>query len=211
MFTNSSILVVVAHPDDEWWGLGGTLLRLRKKFNSNLHICIVSDGERGDGTGTKKIDDLTLLCTEKLNIECPTILCFPDCHIDRNKQKVITEIDKTVKKYSPDVIFTHFPQDFHQDHKAVYNCVMVATRVDPSISVIFMETPFKTVFSPNYYVDITDYLEDKLILWETYYSCENWRRVEYSTDYLAKMAAFRGLNAGVKYAEAFILKKGVLK
>ena len=38
-----NILIVVAHPDDEVLGMGGTIKKLSKQKNK-IHLCMVSDG-----------------------------------------------------------------------------------------------------------------------------------------------------------------------
>ena len=43
--TKKKVLVIVAHPDDELVGCGGTLLKLKKKFD--LNIVFVADGVLG--------------------------------------------------------------------------------------------------------------------------------------------------------------------
>jgi len=211
MFTDNNILIVVAHPDDEWWGLGGTLLRLHEEFNSKLHICFVTDGQRRSKNEHNRRLDSIRVCLRDLGIEKPKSLGFKDMSVYKYIEDIVLELDKIIKQCSPSVIFTHFPYDFHQDHKAINECVMSATRVDSSISILFMETPFKSNFLANYYIDISNYIDKKIKIWTEDYAKESWRRPEYSSEYLRCMASFRGLGAGVDFAEAFILLKGVLK
>lgn len=211
MFDNSNILVVVAHPDDEWWGSGGTLLRLRKEFSNSISICYVSSGERHDRASAGRRKNAIDLCLKDLEIESPKVLGFNDMTIYKNIEKLTFTLDKLISKVSPDIIFTHFPYDFHQDHKAVYDCVKSATRIDPSISIFCMETPFKYNFSSNFYVDISGYVAEKVRTWVKTYARESMRRKEYNPEYIRRMASFRGLEIGVDHAEAFIIERGVLK
>ena len=43
-FRNKKILVVVAHPDDELLGLGGTMNLLINEFNVTTHVVILGEG-----------------------------------------------------------------------------------------------------------------------------------------------------------------------
>ena len=43
-FINKKILIVVAHPDDELLGLGGTMHRLINEYNVNIHVVILGEG-----------------------------------------------------------------------------------------------------------------------------------------------------------------------
>ena len=44
LLKNKKILVVVAHPDDELLGLGGTLNKLVKEHNSFIRVVILGEG-----------------------------------------------------------------------------------------------------------------------------------------------------------------------
>ena len=43
-FRNKKILVVVAHPDDELLGLGGTINKLIKEYNCETRVVILGEG-----------------------------------------------------------------------------------------------------------------------------------------------------------------------
>ena len=44
LLKNKRILVVVAHPDDELLGLGGTLNKIVKDYNSFVRVVILGEG-----------------------------------------------------------------------------------------------------------------------------------------------------------------------
>ena len=41
---NKKILVIVAHPDDELLGVGGTLNRLKREINCKIKVVILGEG-----------------------------------------------------------------------------------------------------------------------------------------------------------------------
>ena len=97
---------------------------------------------------------------------------FPDNEMDVITNLQITKrIEKTIKNYKPDTIFTHSQHDINVDHRALYEATITATRPARSSSVkeiISFEVPsstewyFPTQFSPNIFVDIHKELPFKL-------------------------------------------------
>src|SRR5688572_14226462 len=55
-FQNKKIMVVVAHPDDELLGLGGTMHQLIHKQHIKVHVVILGEGitSRSDKRDTEK-------------------------------------------------------------------------------------------------------------------------------------------------------------
>lgn len=69
----------------------------------------------------------------------------------------------------PDVVFSHLANDFHYEHCLVAEEVMLACRRQHNSTVkalyssaspaILQSFGIKDVFKPNYFVDITDYID----------------------------------------------------
>ncbi|MEI8091661.1 MAG: PIG-L family deacetylase, partial [bacterium] len=75
--------------------------------------------------------------------------------------ETIAVIEKYVKKIQPDMVFVPSMHDIHQDHRAVHKAAMVAVRLVKEIFVY--KSPSTTYdFKPNYYVDITKYINKKV-------------------------------------------------
>lgn len=199
----SNILIVVAHPDDEFWGLGGTLLRLRKEFKCYISIVMVSDGERGDGTGEKRMR-LSKELANAHGVSFDTI-GIPANQLEPSKPEIIAYLDKLA---IPPIVFTHFEGDIHQDHKAVLECVLSTLRNYKGTSIFQIETPFKHGFLPNFYINISGYSWTKSEQYVKYFYDEIELREEYECEYFENINKVWGREIGVKKAEAFILKKG---
>ena len=43
-FSNKTIMVIVAHPDDELLGLGGTINKLKTNYDCKIHVLILGEG-----------------------------------------------------------------------------------------------------------------------------------------------------------------------
>lgn len=203
---SSNILVVVAHPDDEWWGLGGTLLRLEDEYRASISIIMVSDGDRGDGTGKERLDGSRDLCKEVgFDFKCFNV---PANTLNNSVPNITLRLDHKLVGFKPDIIFSHFEGDTHLDHKTVDQCVLASLRGWPKVTYLQIETPFKDGFLANFWVNISDYVSDKFLVYEDYFNNEIKQRKEYSVNHIKNVNRFRGQNFGVEYAEGFFLKMG---
>jgi LmbE family N-acetylglucosaminyl deacetylase len=206
--TFSKVLIVIAHPDDEWWGLGGTLLRL-KQSEANIKIIIVSDGERGDNSGELRMKNSEDLITNEMGFKYESLQVNANSFPSR-QTFIIQELDQIIQDFNPDTVFTHFRNDLHQDHRITYESVLPILRNFWNISFFQIETPFKMGFSPNFFVNISDVFEQKLKLYHRYYEHEIKHRNEFSVGYLTVHNKMRGFEFGVPYAEGFELRGGII-
>lgn len=206
-------LFIFAHPDDEAYGPAGTIARL-----SNKTEVIVVSLAKGDRPGTEYVSE-----SRKSNFikSCDLlgaksiIFDYSDCKL--NYDDTLVEIEKLIKEIRPNTVYTHNISDIHRDHRLVAECVTVACRPKSNSSVrelYFCETPSSTawsfgkiepIFSPNTYIDITDFIDRKKRALELYtteiHKFPDARSVE-ATEALAK---YRGYQSGFNFAEAFQL------
>jgi len=101
------------------------------------------------------------------------------------------------------MIFVNSPDDTHQDHRNLAQAAMSATRYVPNF--LFFEVPSTVNFNPNCYTDIADVLDTKLAGLEAHRSQVTKTNIEDLTilELARSCANFRGIQARVKYAEAF--------
>ena len=124
-----------------------------------------------------------------------------------------------IRQARPDVILTHAPNDYHQDHKTVSELVFVSSFIGavPNVKtesathpricpLYYMDTLAGNDFLPDEYVDVTDSLETKLEMLRCHQSQLEWLGDYNGIDiqeFVTTVARFRGLQSGVKYAEGF--------
>jgi LmbE family N-acetylglucosaminyl deacetylase len=135
---------------------------------------------------------------------------------DVAQQRLVMELIRSVR---PDVILTHSPADYHTDHT---NLVELVRWTGPLLGMPQYETPSPHLdafpalylmdtlngrgFEPTRYVDITDHLERKLAMVACFESQLPFLKRYFGIDVLEQVTAvarFRGLQAGVRYAEGF--------
>ena len=220
------VLIVVSHPDDEVLGCGGTIAKLVDK-KCEVKVLFLSDGEssRLRKENIKK-NLYRRNCAKKamkiLGVKNFTFNNFPDNQFDTiSLLKISKRIEQEIQKYNPDTILTHHNGDLNIDHQRTSRAVLTACR--PKVKnkvklILFFEilsssewniNSKKNFFIPNWYEDITKYLNKKIKAIKCYK--KELRKAPHprSLETIKALSIFRGSSSGVKYAEAFQLGRKI--
>ncbi len=194
-----NVLAIGIHPDDIEFGCGATLLKLAKKGH-NIYLFVTTEGETGSGEGIRRKEQIE--AAKFIGAKKIFWGGFRDTEVPVNKA-LIDKIEAAIKEARPHRIFFNYPDDIHQDHRAVANCALSASRYVKQ--VLFYEVPTTRNFEPDVFMDIADVLPDKLKLLKIHKSQVAKTRVPGLTilDSAKSCATFRGYQARVKYAEGF--------
>ncbi|MFA5005661.1 MAG: hypothetical protein WC561_06035, partial [Candidatus Omnitrophota bacterium] len=116
---------------------------------------------------------------------------------------LILKIEDVVKATNPDLVFLNFYDDVHQDHRAIAQAGVSATRYIKE--VLFYEVPTTQHFQPDIFIDLHDLLEDKLKLLSIHASQVNRTKVEDLSilESVQACATFRGYQGRIHLAEGF--------
>ncbi|MEA4888649.1 MAG: PIG-L deacetylase family protein [Clostridiaceae bacterium] len=113
------IMVIGAHPDDCEYCFGGTAA----KYHSLGHsVCFVSATNGNGGHQTMSRDKLAAVRADEakqvsaLSGVTYTILDHNDCDLTADI-KTRDELIGIIRKFNPDLIFTHRTNDYHTDHR----------------------------------------------------------------------------------------------
>jgi LmbE family N-acetylglucosaminyl deacetylase/tetratricopeptide (TPR) repeat protein len=202
-----SILAIGAHPDDIELGCGGTLSRY-KDMGYAVYGLVVTSGEAGNPHTNEKVDRRAE--AEKgasvLGLDGIWIYRFKDTVLYSQMNEIKDVIEEKIRETKADIIITQSPHDIHQDHKAVFEATKIAARGNKTL-LCYEDVSTEAHFAANYFVDITDFMEDKIRAVQAH-------RTQNEKPYMHPekingRAAHRGLQTGVKYAEAFLLYKGM--
>ncbi|MNY13139.1 hypothetical protein D3C86_1462560 [compost metagenome] len=135
----------------------------------------------------------------------------------------MSSIGQVFKELAPNRVYLPFPGDVHTDHRYVFDAALACTKWFryPSVSsVLAYETLSETefgispqgpVFSPNYFVDISDHLEGKLEILGRYPSELGLFPFPRSREAVRAQSALRGASVGCNAAEAFMILREVWK
>jgi LmbE family N-acetylglucosaminyl deacetylase len=215
------VLAVSAHPDDIELSCAGTLARFLRA-GTYVHLAIACRGDRGS-TGCGPDQDLARRRAEEARQAAEILgaaldlLDVGDTEVD-DTPEIRGRVLRLLRSVRPDLIITHAPTDYHQDHvrlgTLVANCAWFATSpghdtgqppLDALPTVVFMDNVAGMNFEPTHYVDITETIAVKRQMLACHQSQINRTdsgisRLEELAETLAKL---RGFQCGVAYAEAF--------
>jgi len=194
------ILAIGSHPDDIEFGCGGTLIKYGVKGHE-IYLLIMTDGEMGGNPVERRMEQgeaAQLLGANELFWGG-----YKDTEI-ANDRYLIVKIEEILERIKPDLIFVHWGEDTHQDHRNLSTSVASASRY--TRNVLLYEGPTSVNFTPSVFVDINGVMERKLQALKAHASQIGKTGVEeLSILNLAQAAAhFRGVQGKVKNAEGFV-------
>ena len=229
------ILIIVAHPDDEVLGMGGTIKKLTKQSH-NVKIVILATGitsrrssdysnstdyksdEKIKNTTKKQLKELqkdAKNASKILGVTKLDMMEFPDNEMDKITNLEVTKrIEKIIDEFKPQIIYTHSEYDLNVDHRIIHNAVITATRPTQKFivkKVITFEVPsstewnFSKKFIPNIFVDISKELSVKTRAMKEYRNEIRKFPHPRSVEGLEIIAKRWGSVSGYNAAEAFCL------
>lgn len=217
----TTVLAVGAHPDDLEILCGGTLARYAR-MGSRVIMAHILNGDKGHYTmNPRKLAKLRRREAQAAGrvIGAQVIgLDLPDGELFSTLATRNIMID-LVRKTRPDVVIAHGPVDYASDHTAasqlacdasyyaaapLYKTRLAAHAKIPP--VIFMDSVAGVDFQPTEYVDISETLQAKLAMMGCHQSQLKWLKEHDGIEMLEMVkttARFRGIQCGVRHAEAF--------
>jgi len=215
-----NVLVIAAHPDDEILGSGGTI----KKLINHGYKVITVIAAKGRKEEEQRIQPLMQQANKHLGVDEVLFLEFPNLLLETIPlHKIAKAIEALLDKHKPSIIFTHHYGDTNKDHQILFQAVITAARPVPGkqpIEILCFETVSSSEwsqhtndkeFKPNYFVDITDTIDDKLQSLHHYDIEMRPFPHPRSYDGVKYLARVRGMTVGVEFAEAFEIIRRVWK
>lgn len=211
------ILVLAPHADDEVLGCGGYLLH-QKQQGAAVKIVVATIGG-ADCRQDKAIRTSEFASVLKeLGADGVCLFDGLDALLDTIPSFDLTsKIDKIIDEFRPDEVFLSY-KSRHQDHIKLYDCALASFRLRegymPKLIALyeypFIEDGLATVAGGKMYHDISDNLADKIALFNLYASQVRKSPSPLNEDGIRKFAAFRGIEAGIDYAEMYYIQKMII-
>lgn len=204
------VLVIVAHPDDEVLGCGGTLLT-HYQNGDQIYVLICCEckslrkqPEQQDGNLHRAM--------EKLHVSKLFRLNMPSQRLDESSLfSLVQPIENVMEEVGPHIIYTHFRGDNNQDHRRVFEATMIAARpIREELEAVYAfytasstEWGRTTTFAPDTWVDISHVIEEKLEAFACHQSEVRPYPHPRSIEALRNVAKFWGNQCLMEYAESF--------
>ena len=207
MATKRSIVAFGAHPDDIEIGMGATVAKLvGLGYDVNLVVATLPNFVATDTKEDRRRE--ATMSAKVMGCKAPEFLDLAPDEVIVGR-KFVTLIDKLVKKYEPEAVFTQWIGDSHQDHQALTRAVIAASR---DVDNLFMyETTIpggitENAFRPQLFVDVTQTLDIKRNALDCFDS-QKIRCGPVWIDALVGRCSYRGYQMNTKYAEAYEVVK----
>jgi LmbE family N-acetylglucosaminyl deacetylase len=225
LFRSARVLVIAPHADDETFGCGGTMAKA-KALGAKVYVMVVSvanlehySEEYSYVTGAQRASEFRR-AMEVLGVDGADLLYTDDkTHMRVDvlpRRDLIARIEREspigIDRLKPDILL--FPAvSYNQDHEAVYKAVYAACRPHLPSDKPFVRLVLSydqpqlswnhTKFHPNFYVDISKYLETKLAAYRCHVSQIRPEPHHASVENVERLARLRGSEVSVSAAEAF--------
>jgi len=226
------VLIIAAHPDDEVLGCGGLLSKYQHSetefkviFLAEGTSCRYSDKEmasdevqsqilRRNNFGINALKYVGVKSHSFYNLPCGRLDTIPILEINKI-------IEGEIEEFQPDVVFTHSENDANNDHRIINNSTIMATRPIPGscVKTVFTyEISSSTEwnfgqkrFDPNYFIELSEQnVENKIAAFLCYSSEVRAFPFPRSPEGIKNNCINRGMQAGVKYAEAYKLIRTIV-
>lgn len=211
------VLVIAPHPDDETLGVGGTI---RRMSSAGYDVAVLTVAAHMPPLYPKEVHETTIRESraahkilgvgESIYLDKPAVF-LGDIPVSEFNRLILDQ----VAKLAPDILLVPY-YDRHIDHRIIFDACMVAARPVGAGKNIQLVAAYETIsethwnaphiepnFTPNFCVDITEQIDDKLAAIECFRSQLHEFPGPRSVEALKALALFRGSQAGYGYAEAF--------
>ncbi len=200
-----SILCLGAHSDDLEIGCGGTLLRLLAEQEAVVRWVVLGCSGRRSGEARQSAESLLAAAREK-RVE---ICGFRDGFFPYVGGEIKEAFEKLKGHVSPDLIFTHTRNDLHQDHRLVNELTWNTFR-DHLILEYEVPKYDGDLGSPNLFVGLDDAVVEKKVRHLMEFFATQREKRWFDEETFRGLLRLRGVEAGVRYAEAFYSRKILL-
>jgi LmbE family N-acetylglucosaminyl deacetylase len=203
-----TILCLGAHSDDIEIGCGGTIIRLLSEYDDvEVHWVVLGSGGQRESEASTSANSFLADAKKKKII----VKNFKDGYFPYEAAEKKNFFEELKKEVSPDIIFTHFHRDLHQDHRLVSELTWNTFRNHLILEYEIIKYD-GDLGAPNLFVHLNEAIcrEKIRFIMDSFQSQKDkdW----FTPDAFLSILRIRGIEskAPEKYAEGFYCRKLVL-
>ena len=211
MLDYERILVLAPHTDDGEFGCGGTIAKLIEQ-GKRVHYAAFSVCEDSVPEGMPKniLETEVEQAMEVLGIQRDDLLIYryPVRYHPQNRQSILQDLIDLRDDIAPELVFMPSPNDIHQDH---YTMSQEGLRAFKQASILGYELPWNNMtFGTTSFVYLEErHVNKKVEALEKYESQKH--RTYVNEEFIRSLARTRGIQIGVRYAEAFEVIRWIIR
>lgn len=202
------ILCLGCHSDDIEIGCGGTILRIAEQYPYCIFHWVVFSAL---GPREQEARRAASLFLKPENIRGPILKTFPDGFMPFVGAEVKAAFEDLKKTIQPDLVFTHYGKDAHQDHRQISELTWNTFR-DHLILEYEIPKYDGDLGRPNFFVPLEPRHYEKKVQYLTDAFESQRSKRWFQPDTFLGLMRLRGMecNSPSGYAEAFYSRKAVL-
>jgi LmbE family N-acetylglucosaminyl deacetylase len=200
-----TVLYLGAHSDDIEIGCGGTVLKIIEEYeNASFYWVVLSSDEKRKKEAEDSAHSFLVKAKQKKII----VEGFRDGYFPYIGSEIKEYFERLKREISPDLIFTHYRFDLHQDHKLVSDLTWNTFR-DHLILEYEIPKYDGDLGCPNFYVHLKESIYRKKINYLLSNFQSQHENIWFTEETFQSLLRLRGIesNAPEKYAEAFYCRK----
>ena len=199
------VLCLGAHCDDIEIGCGGSLLKLFRDYSDCICHWIVFTATTDRAQEARSSADYFL---ENCSSREVSVLDFPDTLLPQYVQDIKIYFEGIKSEFEPDIIFTHYRDDRHQDHRVISDITWNTFR---NHLILEYEIPKYDgdLGQPNFFTHLDGDLAIQKVNGILEYFKSQKNKHWFEADTFLSLMRIRGLECAnqEKYAEAFYARK----
>ena len=202
---NKKILVFSPHADDVEIAMGGTIAKLSTDNDVTIVTCIIPEEDRQGKKDKSMIANRGIEQAKSAVILGAQLHCIDiDAYKFTYNRQYVKMFDQLIVSHEPDVVFSCWEHDTHQDHQTLAKILYSALRKNNITYYMYESTNLGGglgghQFNPTVFVDISGEPLDKKIKSLNQYEAY----ISNVIDSIVARSKYRGGIIGVDHAESF--------
>lgn len=228
---DQKLLIVSPHPDDEVLGCGGLIKRV-KDAGGKVYVLFITVGDtqeyskKGVSNGHERISEIQKVAKFLKYDDYQVLFQGNTFHLrlDSIPQiELVSKIEESLNRIKPTIVAMPQISDYNQDHRAIAQALITATRPAPSVFKPFQKTilAYQSIAvadwaranteKTNFYIELSESeLNAKLKALAMYKSQVRPGVHPRSIASVRNLARYNGLQCGIKAAEAYICYRNLI-